>query len=73
MAEVCEEEKGSDSLPSDRSPIREASTAGHQSDDVGDNDDDDGDGDDDYQIMTKAQAGRQALQVIVMMTDIEIL
>ena len=63
MAEVCEEEKGSDSLPLDRSPSREASTAGH-SDDVGDND---------YQIMTKAQAGRQALQVIVMMTDIEIL
>merc|ERR1719500_277104 len=28
VAEVCEEEKGSDSLPSDRSPIREASTAG---------------------------------------------
>ena len=37
MAEVCEEEKGIDSLPSDRSPSREASTAGH-SDDVGDGD-----------------------------------
>ena len=27
VAEVCEEEIGSDSLPSDRSPSREASTA----------------------------------------------
>ena len=51
MAEVCEEEKGTDSLPADRSPSREASTAG-QSDDVGDNgdgDNGDDDGDDDYQ------------------------
>ena len=36
-AEVCEVEKGSDSLPSNRSPSRRASTAGH-SDDVGDGD-----------------------------------
>ena len=36
-AEVCEVEKGSESLPSNRSPSRRASTAG-QSDDVGDGD-----------------------------------
>ena len=38
MAEVCEEEKGSNSL--DRSPSRQASTAGHHGDDDDDDDDD---------------------------------